>query len=479
MAKDYGFQEGFLWGGATAAHQVEGAYFEGGKGLAVTDLITLRTGDKRYIHDHIQDGFYYPSHKAIDFYHTYKDDLALFAEMGFKCLRVSIAWTRIFPTGEEETPNECGLKFYDDLFDTMLSFGIQPLVTLNHNDMPAALVTKYGGWRNRKVIDLFVRYATTVFTRYQNKVPYWETINEINNLLIYQYELLPYMSAGILFKPGENKREVVYKALHYQFVACAKATIEGHKINNNLKIGNMASFNHLYSKTCDPKDQLAELILNREHYVCFDVQAKGEYPAYFLKECERENIQLDITDEDCAILKAGTSDFLGFSYYTTDVVDQNKLNHTSDEEIANIVNDESNPYLEYTPWGWAIDPIGLRIALNLLYDRYHLPLFIVESGLGVADKLENGTVEDDYRIDYLRKHMIEVGEAIKQDGVECLGYLTWGPIDLVSASTGEMKKRYGYIYVDYDDYGQGTGKRYKKKSFQWIKDVIATNGESL
>ncbi len=479
MTKEYSFPKGFLWGGATAAHQVEGAYREGGKGLAVTDLITLRTGDKRYIHDHVQDGFYYPSHKAIDFYHTYKEDLALFAEMGFKCLRVSIAWTRIFPTGEEETPNENGLKFYDDLFDTMLEYGIQPLVTLNHNDMPAALVTKYGGWRNRKIIDLFVHYATTVFEYYQNKVTYWETINEINNLLIYQYELLPYMSAGILFEPGENKREVVYKALHYQLVACAKATIEGHKINKNLKIGNMASFNHLYAKTCDPKDQLAALILNREHYVCFDVQANGEYPAYFLKECERENIQLDITTEDRAILKAGTSDFLGFSYYTTDVVDQNKLSQTSDEEIANIVNDESNPYLEYTPWGWAIDPVGLRLALNLLYDRYHLPLFIVESGLGVADKLENGTVEDDYRIDYLRKHIIEVGKAIQQDGVECLGYLSWGPIDLVSASTGEMKKRYGYVYVDYDDYGCGTGKRYRKKSFQWIKNVIATNGESL
>lgn len=479
MSEKYRFQEGFLWGGATAAHQIEGGFDEGGKGLAVTDLITLREHEKRELHEQIETGSYYPSHKAIDFYHTYESDLELFAGMGFKCLRISISWTRVYPTGEEVKPNEAGLLFYDRVFDKMKALGIEPLVTLNHNDMPYALVEKYGGWRDRRLIDLFVKFAVTVFERYKDKVVYWETINEINNLLIYEYELLPFVSAGIRFREGENKKETVYRALHYQFVGCAQATVEGHRTNPAFQIGNMASFNFCYPENCSPKNQMAAQKLNREHFLSFDVQARGYYPAYFIKECEREKIILDITEEDRKVMREGCADFLGFSYYTTDVVSERDLEKKESGEINNIVKDGGNPYLEYTSWGWAVDPIGLRLALNILYDRYRKPLFIVESGLGAVDELKNGTVEDDYRIDYLRKHMIEVGKAIEQDGVNCLGYLTWGPIDLVAAGTGEMKKRYGYIYVDYDDYGEGTGKRYKKKSFDWYRRVIETNGESL
>ena len=473
------FPDGFLWGGATAAHQIEGAFDEDGKGIAVTDLLTLREGEKREIDEVFRPESHYPSHQAIDFYHRYKEDLRLLAEMGFKCLRISVSWTRIYPTGEEDAPNEVGLSFYDSLFDEMLSLGIEPLVTINHNDMPYALVEKYGGWRDRAVIGLFVKFSTTLFERFGTKVQYWETINEINNLLIYHYELLPFVSAGIMFNPGENKKETVYKALHHQLVACARVTAEGHRINPELRIGNMASFNFLYAKTCRPQDQLAAQTLNHEHYLCFDVQARGYYPAYFLKECEREGIVLDITDQDRRDLQAGCADFLGLSYYTTDVVSEVDIEKQGTGEIANIVNDEANPYVEYTSWGWAIDPIGLRLALNLLWDRYQKPLFVVENGLGAVDVLENGTVDDGYRIDYLSKHMAEVGKAIEQDGVDCLGYLTWGPIDLVSASTGEMKKRYGFVYVDYDDYGAGTGERLRKKSFDWYREVIASNGACL
>lgn len=470
------FPKDFLWGGALAAHQVEGAYNEDGKGLAVTDVITLKEGSKRIITQNVEDGHFYPSHNAIDFYHTYESDLELLSQMGIKCLRVSIAWTRIFPHGDEEFPNKKGLEFYKNLFKTMRKYQIEPVVTLNHNDMPLGLVKKIGGWRNRNCISLFEHFAKTCFEAYKDLVIYWETFNEINNLLIYNYEILPFMSAGIQFNEDENKEEVVYQALHYQFIASALAVIEGHKINPNFKIGNMASFNHLYPKTCDPKDQIKTYNLNREHYVCFDVQARGEYPSYIKKYWKRNGIQLDITEEDLTILRKGCVDFLGFSYYTTDIVDSHKK--ISHQEQTSIVEEE-NPFLEYTEWGWGIDPIGLRLALNMLYDRYQLPLMIVENGLGAIDQVVEGKVHDDYRINYLKKHIQEVQKAVEIDGVDCIGYLAWGPIDLVSASTGEMTKRYGFIYVDKDDYGIGTGQRLKKDSYYWYKKVIETNGEIL
>lgn len=352
------FPKDFLWGGALAAHQCEGAYDIDGKGLSVVDVLTLKEGHKRYIHERIEDRHYYPSHKAIDFYHTYEEDLRLFAEMGFKCLRVSIAWTRIFPTGEESEANEAGLEYYDRLFDKMHELNIEPLVTINHNDMPLALVEKYGGWRNRKLIDLFVKFSKVIFERYKDKVLYWQTINEINNILMYDYEILPFMSAGIKFKESENKEEVIYQALHYQFVASALAVIEGHKINKDFQIGNMASFNYGYGNTPNPLDQDATVKKNHNYYFCFDVQARGYYPNYIKKQWERDGIKLDITKQDLDILKDGCVDFLGFSYYTTDVIEEADL-YKDDEETVSICKDKGNPYLEYTPWGWAIDPVGL------------------------------------------------------------------------------------------------------------------------
>lgn len=474
----YKFPDYFLWGGATAAHQIEGAYNEDGKGLSVADVITLKEGHKRNITKTVEKDHVYPSHYAIDFYHTYESDLELLAQMGIKCLRVSISWTRIYPNGIEEMPNQKGLDFYTKLFKKMKSLGIEPVVTLNHNDMPMYLVEHYKGWRNRICIDLFIKFSKTVFLEYKDFVIYWETFNEINNILIYNYEILPFMSAGIIFEEGESKEQVIYQALHYQFVASARAVIVGHQINKDFQIGNMAAFNPLYPKTCHPKNQMLTLEKNREHYICFDVQARGYYPQYIIKEWKYKNIKLDITKEDMETLKDGCVDFIGFSYYTTDVVDFEKKNNEN-KEITSMVEDGANPYLEYTKWGWGIDPIGLRLSLNLLYDRYQKPLMIVENGLGTSDELVDGQIHDQYRIDYLKKHMQEVGKAIALDGIPCLGYLVWGPIDLVAASTGEMRKRYGFIYVDNYDDKKGTGKRIKKDSFEWYKNVIETNGDSL
>ncbi|MEK4072353.1 6-phospho-beta-glucosidase [Paenibacillus sp. FSL R5-0486] len=469
------FPENFLWGGATAANQLEGAYLEGGKGLTTVDLIPIGANRWNIALGNLDSyepktGEFYPSHEAIDFYHRYKEDIALFAEMGFKCLRLSIAWARIFPNGDEAEPNEAGLQFYDDVFDELLKYNIEPVVTICHFDVPVHLVETYGGWKNRKMIGFFEKYATTLFNRYKNKVKYWMTFNEINMLLH-----LPYIGAGIVLQDGENKDQVLYQAAHHELVASALAVKACHEIIPDAQIGCMLAAGMVYPYSSNPDDVWKAMEKDRESFFFIDVQSKGAYPGYTKRFFRENDIWIDMQPEDADILMQNTVDYIGFSYYASRCTSTDP-EILKDSTEGNVFGSVKNPYLQASEWGWTIDPKGLRITLNQLHDRYGKPLFIVENGLGATDVLlDNDSVEDDYRIEYLNSHFAEMAEAI-QDGVELIGYTSWGPIDLVSAGTGEMKKRYGYIYVDRNNDGTGTLRRVKKKSFHWYKDVIASNG---
>ncbi|MEO1771295.1 6-phospho-beta-glucosidase [Candidatus Enterococcus ferrettii] len=474
--------DNFLWGGALAAHQFEGGWDAEGKGPSVIDVMTAGAhGVPREITETIEADKFYPNHEAIDFYHRYKEDVKLFAEMGLKCLRTSIAWTRIFPKGDEETPNEAGLKFYDDLFDELLAHNIEPVITLSHFEMPLHLAREYGGFRNRKVIDFFEKFAITCFDRYKDKVKYWMTFNEINNQMDTNNPIFLWTNSGVLVEEGENKKEVMYQVAHNELVASAKAVIAGKKINPAFEIGCMISHVPIYPYSCNPADIMAAEEAMHQRFFFADVHVRGYYPKYALKEFEREGYQIDIRDEDLAVLKEGTVDYIGFSYYMSTVVKADVNN----DNLGNVVNgglsnSVANPYIESSDWGWAIDPEGLRYTMNRLYDRYQLPLFIVENGFGAIDQLEEDqSIHDQDRIDYLTKHIEALKKAVDYDGVELLGYTPWGIIDLVSFTTGEMKKRYGMIYVDRDNEGHGTMERYKKDSFDWYKEVIASNGEKL
>ena len=459
------FPNDFLWGGAIAANQVEGAYLEDGKGLSTSDV-----QPKGVFGDVVERVAGDSSLKdiAIDFYHRYPEDIALFAEMGFSCLRVSIAWTRIFANGDETTPNEAGLAFYDKLFDEMISKGMTPLVTLSHYEMPWGLVKGYGGWGSRQTIAFCERYARTVFERYKNKVKLWLTFNEINMSLH-----APMTGVGL---PGNSSKGEIFQAIHHQLVASALAVRACHDIIPDAKIGNMILGGLMYPLSCKPEDVLETLQQNRTWQFFGDVQCRGEYPGYMRRFFRENGINLEITDADRDALRT-TIDFISFSYYMTGCV-------TTDEELnqkarGNILSMVPNPHLASSEWGWQIDPIGLRTLLNVMWDRWQKPLFIVENGLGAKDKPQaDGTINDDYRISYLNDHLIQVREAI-EDGVEIMGYTSWGPIDLVSASKAEISKRYGFIYVDRDDAGNGTLARSRKKSFWWYKDVIASKGASL
>lgn len=471
------FPKGFLWGGAIAANQAEGAYLADGKGLTTVDL--MPTGKKRFavMLGNVPslkpvEGEFYPSHEAIDFYHRYKEDIALFAEMGFKALRLSISWARIFPNGDDTEPNEAGLLFYDKVFDELLKNGIEPVVTIAHFDVPVSLVERYGSWRNRKLVGLFETYAKTLFTRYQSKVKYWMTFNEINMLLH-----LPFVGAGLIFEEGDHQEQIKYQAAHHQLVASALAVKACHEIIPDAMIGCMLAAGATYPYTCNPDDIWAAMEKDRESFFFIDVQSRGEYPGYAKRFFKDHGLDIEMEAGDEELLKQNTVDYIGFSYYASRAT-------STDPEIknmtaGNVFGSIENPYLEKSEWGWTIDPKGFRITANQLYDRYQKPLFVVENGLGAVDMPdESGEVNDDYRISYLQKHVKEMSEAI-EDGVEILGYTSWGPIDLVSASSGEMKKRYGYIYVDKDNDGQGTLARSRKKSFHWYKKVIATNGEEV
>lgn len=468
----------FLWGGATAANQCEGGYLEGGKGLGTVDVIPWGE-DRRAVMLGVKDyrtlpeDAYYPSHEAIDMYHHWEEDIALMAEMGFRCCRFSFAWSRIFPTGEEEEPNEEGLRFYEDMIDEMLARGIQPVVTICHFDVPLHLEQKYGSWRSRKLIDAYLRYCEVIFRRFRDKVTYWMTFNEINMLMH-----LPFMGAGISIREGENELQIKYQAAHNELVASAMATKLAHEINPDFQIGCMLAAGQFYPYSCNPADVWDALSKDRNNYFFIDVQSRGAYPSYAKKFLERNGIVLEMNPEDEQLLKENTVDFIAFSYYASRLTSADPNAGVSTG--GNVIKSLRNPYLQASEWGWQIDPQGLRITMNSLYDRYQKPLFIVENGLGAVDKVEeDGSIQDDYRIAYLEAHIKEMMKAVEEDGVELIGYTPWGWIDLVSASTGEMKKRYGFVYVDKDNAGNGTLKRRRKKSFEWYKRVIATNGECL
>ena len=448
------FPKGFLWGGATAANQCEGAWQADGKGLATVDVtpfgpdrFPVATGYMEMLG--CDDAHFYPSHEAIDLYHHYKEDIALFAEMGFKCFRLSIAWTRILPNGDDAQPNEAGLAFYDSIFDE---------------------------WKDRRMVDAYVHYCEVLFDRFKGKVKYWLTFNEINMLLH-----LSFTGAGLVFHPGENVEQVKYQAAHHELVASAKAVKLAHEKMPDAMVGCMLAAGQFYPRTCAPEDVRAAQEADRDNYFFTDVQVRGAYPVWAKKRMERAGVQLHTQPEDDRTLREGTVDFVSFSYYSSRCITVDKELMAAENAEGNAVSASvKNPYLKASEWGWAIDPVGLRVTLNTIYDRYEKPMFIVENGLGAVDTVEpDGSIHDSYRIDYLRAHIEEMEKAINEDGLPLMGYTTWGPIDLVSASTGEMKKRYGFIYVDKDNDGNGTLARSRKDSFYWYKKVIASDGEDL
>lgn len=465
------FPKDFLWGGAVAANQCEGAYNEDGKGLSIQDVMPRGIKGQRTerpTDDNLKLA-------GIDFYHRYKEDIRLFAEMGFRIFRMSIAWSRIFPNGDEEMPNEAGLKFYDALFDECHRYGIEPLVTLSHYETPLYLAEKYDGWLNRKLIDFYGRYVKTVFERYRNKVKYWITFNEINSILN-----SPFMSGGINTPKEQLTESQMYQAIHHELVASALAVKIGHEINPDFKIGCMILSMPVYPLSPNPGDVIKAMEEEHKHSLFTDVHVRGRYPGYIKRFFDEKKICLNITDDDRSLLK-NTVDFISFSYYvsTCATADPGKDIHRE----GNLFGGVANPTLDASEWGWQIDPKGLRYVLNQLWDKYQKPLFIAENGLGAVDQLiinakGEYTVEDDYRISFLKDHLLQVAEAVR-DGVEIMGYTAWGCIDLVSASTAELRKRYGFIYVDRNDDGTGTLNRYRKKSFYWYKKVIATNGRYL
>lgn len=463
------FPEGFLWGGAVAANQCEGAYLADGKGLSCADVVKVGPDRFKDLSLDLDPSAYYPSHEAIDFYHHYKEDIALFAEMGFKVFRTSIAWSRLYPTGEETEPNPAGVQFYHDLFDELLKYGIKPLVTLSHYESPLELTRRYNGWADRRLVELFDRFARTCFAEYGSKVTYWLTFNEVNNVL-----RLPFLAAGVV-PNDEDDLQPVFQAMHNLFVANAKTVQLCHELLPSAKIGCMLSLSNTYPGTCKPEDVFDTYELRRRSLLFGDVMFRGAYPGYAWRMMREAGVELDIRPGDLEIIRENTCDYLGFSYYRT-------MAFSHGDPLAYNTGGgfgHENPYLEKSAWGWPIDPLGFRFTINELWDRWQKPLFVVENGLGVADTVEaDGSIHDPERMQYLHDHVLALADAI-EDGCEVWGYTWWGPIDIVSAGTGEMKKRYGFIYVDRDNEGNGTGRRSKKDSFDYYKKIIATNGEDV
>lgn len=482
------FARGFLWGGATAANQCEGGWNEGGKGVSVPDVMTDGSrGNPRHITDGVLPGRHYPSHEAVDFYHRYKEDIALFAEMGFTCYRMSVNWTRLFPRGDEKTPNPEGVAFYRQVFTECKKYGIEPLVTISHYELPYVLAKEYGGWNNRKLIDFYLNFCGVLFREYRGLVRYWLTFNEINIMMLSAFGGI--LGGGILpdgpdtavgmdgVDESWDSPQKRFQALHHQFLASAHAVKMAHEIDPENKVGCMLLSRVAYPYTCAPDDVLEAQRSSRfTNFYCGDVQVRGAYPTFAKRVWAEHGVTVEMRPGDSAILRAGKVDFYSFSYYSSATA-------TSDPTVAktagNMMSGASNPYLKTSDWGWTIDPKGLRYFLNELYDRYQIPLMVVENGLGAVDKVEaDGSIHDSYRIDYLREHIRQM-ELAAEDGVDLMGYTMWGPIDIVSASTGEMAKRYGFIYVDKNNDGSGTLRRLKKDSFFWYQKVIASNGENL
>ncbi|UUX33864.1 glycoside hydrolase family 1 protein [Fundicoccus culcitae] len=467
------FPENFLWGGAIAANQAEGAYLEDGKGMSIADALPM--GKDRVYHFSLEldPEKHYPNHEGIDFYHRYEEDIALMAELGLKCFRTSIAWTRIFPKGDELEPNEAGLQFYDRLFALLKSYNIEPIITISHFETPLYLVKEYGGWKNRQLIDFYERYAKVVFERYKDQVTYWMTFNEINHA-----HTLPLIAAGVDISQAKDETEklnIIYQASHNMFVASAKAVIAGKKINPDFQIGCMLSLSPIYPASTNPEDVFESYQLRRRSLFYSDVQLRGEYPGYFNRIVKENDIYLDIQPGDLETIKEGTCDYLGFSYY------RSSLHRAGTKILGNTggLIGEKNPYLKETAWGWPIDPLGFRYVCNELTDRYQKPLFVVENGIGLFDQADEvGEFNDPDRMEYLKEHVMAMNEAI-EDGCDIIGYTWWGPIDIVSAGTGEMDKRYGFVYVDRNNDGEGTLERKKKASFDYYKQIIETNGANL
>jgi len=458
-----------MWGGAVAANQCEGAYRADGKGLSIQDIMPRGIKGEPTREPTVDN----MKLVAIDFYHRYKEDIAMFAEMGFQVFRLSIAWTRIFPNGDDEKPNEKGLQFYDDVFDECRKYGIEPMVTISHYETPLHLAKKYDGWRSRKMIEYYMKFCNVIFERYKDKVKYWLTFNEINSIL-HQ----PLISGGILTPKEKLTRQDLYQAIHHELVASAKAVKMAHEMMPEAKVGCMILAMPTYPLTSRPDDVLAAMKAEQKNYFFADVQVRGRYPKYLDTYLKKEGVSIQMEPGDEEALKH-TVDFISFSYYVSVCESADPM----EKGEGNLIGGLKNPYLKSSEWGWQIDPVGLRIVLNQYYDRYQKPLFIVENGLGAVDRLVKGeqgqwTVNDNERIEYMRRHLVEVGRAL-EDGVDIMGYTAWGCIDLVSASTAEMRKRYGLIYVDRDDNGKGSLKRYRKKSFYWYQRVIHTNGLSL
>lgn len=469
------FYENFLWGGAMASNQADGLFELKKEGYSIADYTYCK--DKLTKDDRAEFTSFsetelvdvpernYAKRRGIHFYHTFHDDLKLMKEMGLKAFRTSIDWSFVYPTGLEDKPNDKALEYYDQLFKEILENGMEPIITLSHYELPATLSVKYDGWYGRETLDCFVRFAEEMLSRYHTMVKYWIVFNQIN--------MANFDSLGIPFKKFENKLEAVYQGVHHQFVACSLVKSIASKLDDGLMIGTMLSDKIAHPATCRPKDVLFSLKKNQLQFLFSDVAIRGEYPAYMQRFFAENEISIKMKDNDLKILKDNTMDFLSFSYYYTKVNDSNK------DQLTDMFVRSKNPYLKASEWGWEIDPLGLRTALNTYADRYpHVPLMITENGFGAVDVVENGEIHDAYRIDYIKKHLEQILEAIK-DGVNVVGYMLWTPIDIVSCSSSEMKKRYGCIYVDYDDFGNGSGKRIRKDSFYWYKHVIETNGKNL
>lgn len=464
----------FLWGASTAANQVEGAWNEDGKGISVIDVQARGEDSPREPTPGILPGRHYSSHLASDFYHRYKEDIALFSQLGLKAYRMSIAWTRIFPNGTEENPNETGLAFYDSVFDELKKYHIEPIVTISHYEPPYAL-SLHGGWSNRSMVDHYLRYCKVLFNRYRNKVKYWLTFNEINCALV-PFGIMTACGVNADIRDPQNTEQLRFQCLHHQFVASAQAVQLAHRMIPDCKVGCMIASMMNYPLTCSPKDVLATQQSNQmKNMFCGDVMIRGSYPGYSARYFAEHGISLETLPADVEVLKKGTVDFYAFSYYMTNCCG---LSPNAEKTAANLVEGLKNPYLQASEYGWQIDPDGLRYLMNELYDRYQIPLMIVENGLGAKDVLEQGCVHDPYRIDYLRAHICAMMEAVN-DGVQLIGYMPWSALDLIALSTGSIEKRYGFIYVDADDEGNGTYDRYKKDSFYWYKKVISSNGADL
>lgn len=421
------FPKDFLWGGALAANQCEGAYLEDGKGLSQQDVMP------HGVQGPVTEAPTPDNLKLLgtDFYHRYKEDIALLAEMGFKVLRFSIAWSRIYPTGFEQEPNETGLAFYDQVIDECLKYGIQPLITLSHYEMPLELCRRLDGFRSREAIEYFVRYAKTVLTRYHDRVKYWLTFNEINVTLI-----SPLLGAGVMTPKSKLTAQDKYQAAHHQLVASALVTQFAHQLDATLKIGCMAASAPRYPMTCNPDDVMSAMLSQQELDYFITMHCTGSYPYYAQRLWKENHVQLNITEDDRIALQ-NTVDFVSFSYYSSKVVaaDESKYQMAN----GNVMRGLKNPFVPVSDYDYPIDPEGLRYILNYLYEHFHKPLFVAENGIGAREQLvmlQDGTqtVEDDARILFHRGHIQAMERAIA-DGVEVFGYTSWGPIDCVSAAS--------------------------------------------